>query len=317
MKYILFAIIVCINLNAYSQNLVINGDFEYYTQCPNHAFQIDRAYPWINPNLANGTPDYFNGCDSTFLVGVPNNTLGFRYAHSGVGYAGLAVWTGIASLREYIEGELTTSLLAGETYCVSFYVANTMICKMGTDGIGILFTDTLFNYFGPNFEVLPYQPQVQNPIGNIITDTINWVQIQQTYIATGGEHFITIGNFRNDSMTNTAVIYPNVTNIEGYFYIDDVSITQGQCVTKVEEIRKKNEIIIYPNPSSNTIFIKGLKEVEESFEYVIKDVFGTTVMSGALTEKTIETTSLISGCYSLVLSKNKQLKYQKRFIVIK
>ena len=111
--------------------------------------------------------------------------------------------------------------------------------------------------------------------------------------------------------------YGNVVNIEGYFYIDDVSITHGQCVTKVEEIKKKNEIIIYPNPATNTIFIKGLKEVEESFEYVIKDVFGTTVMSGALTEKTIETTSLISGCYSLVLSKNKQLKYQKRFIVIK
>lgn len=47
-----------------AQNLVPNGDFEDYTQCPDYVSQIDRAVGWFRPT--EGTSDYLHAC-----LGVP------------------------------------------------------------------------------------------------------------------------------------------------------------------------------------------------------------------------------------------------------
>jgi hypothetical protein len=72
-------------------------------------------------------------------------------------------------------------------------------------------------------QVLQYQPQIT--FDSIIRDTVNWVEIQGTFLASGGEKFITIGNFYADSNT----LYDSVTNnFNGYsyYYFDDISIYQ-------------------------------------------------------------------------------------------
>jgi gliding motility-associated-like protein len=72
-----------------------------------------------------------------------------------------------------------------------------------------------------------YIPQIENPSGNIIYDTVNWVPINGIYKATGGEKFITIGNFRiaNATMIDTVPDPPSIF-ADAYYFIDDVFVEE-------------------------------------------------------------------------------------------
>ena len=82
-----------------------------------------------------------------------------------------------------------------EEYCVRFYLSCSDNAKYSIDAFGAYFSINPVFYTDPNYNVLPLQPQVENPTGNFITDTANWVLISGSFIASGGEKYITIGNF--------------------------------------------------------------------------------------------------------------------------
>ncbi len=73
--------------------------------------------------------------------------------------------------------------------------------------------------------MLNFSPQFQNPDSNIITDKTEWVEISGMYNATGGEKYIVIGNFYDDSSSNLIPVPGTLVGIHAaYYYIDDVSI---------------------------------------------------------------------------------------------
>jgi gliding motility-associated-like protein len=69
-------------------------------------------------------------------------------------------------------------------------------------------------------------PQIANPTGSFITDTLNWTEVSGTFTATGNEKYLTIGNFLNDAATNTVVVNPTSAYTVTYFLIDDVSLEE-------------------------------------------------------------------------------------------
>ena len=73
MKFSYIILFVMLNLfqhyNSNAQNLVPNGDFEFYTSCPNYYGQITKAFPWYD--LSNSTTEYFNTCANDSFAGVP------------------------------------------------------------------------------------------------------------------------------------------------------------------------------------------------------------------------------------------------------
>jgi gliding motility-associated-like protein len=93
--------------------------------------------------------------------------------------------------------------------------------RYSTDAIGAYFSTGAVSL--PNGGVLPYTPQIFNTSG-ILQDTANWVQISGTFIAQGGENFITIGSFVNDANTNS--IYSNSSGwySNNCFYVDKVNL---------------------------------------------------------------------------------------------
>ncbi|HMT28927.1 MAG TPA: hypothetical protein PKD91_06590, partial [Bacteroidia bacterium] len=105
---------------ATAQNLVPNPNFEDTVHCPTGLAQLYSTQSWITFGY---TPDYFNGCNSTG-VSVPNSVLGYQYAHSGNGMAGLVLWrkpngpTG-PDTREYMAAELIKNLNVGLKYYFS------------------------------------------------------------------------------------------------------------------------------------------------------------------------------------------------------
>ena len=71
---------------AFGQNLVPNPSFEDYLECPDSRYDVDLAFPWTSYGLS---PDYFNACDETNVVGVPYSSIyGYQYPYHGIGQTG-------------------------------------------------------------------------------------------------------------------------------------------------------------------------------------------------------------------------------------
>jgi gliding motility-associated-like protein len=70
---------------------------------------------------------------------------------------------------------------------------------------------------------IPVIPQIENPKGHFLSDTLNWMLVSGSFIASGGEQYITIGNFYVNDSTNYIQISNSKSHLT-YYYIDDVSV---------------------------------------------------------------------------------------------
>lgn len=218
--------------------------------------QIKYAIPWFNPTLL--SPDYHNACDITGVVSVPSNWIGNQNANTGIAYAGIGV-AGYSGGREYIEVPLTSSLQAGKIYCGEFYVSLADSVNYATDDIGMYFSNG--NISGNTIYNLSYTPQIFNTDSNFLTDKINWTLVSGLFIANGGENYLTIGNFKNATNTDSLFVGGGGNaanpNYQGaYYYIDDVSIILCDSSNDVHETLNRSDLKIYPNPSNGAYHIK-------------------------------------------------------------
>lgn len=242
------AFLVLISLLSSAQNLVINPGFETITSCPMGPSELDKATPWRDPfvNLVGdtcSTSDLFNACNAlgALGVGVPANILGNEAAHTGSGYAGIIVYESFSLLgceslfgsgwREYVEGTLTEPLLAGQTYCISFFVSLADNVKFASSSIGVHLSPTLVSVNCATIGAasnLPLTPQLTYS-GPPITVTSGWQRLQWNYTAAGGERYIVIGNHNNDAGTNYECVNASAFNPYAYYFIDDVSVVPEPC----------------------------------------------------------------------------------------
>ena len=230
-----FTILLIISIKINSQNLIPNPSFENYTSCPTTNGQISQAVPWINATPSQS--DYFNQCNGGVFYSVPYNYWGYQQARTGDGYAGLLVYHNWSqqwpSTREYIEVPLKSNLVANKCYKFEMYVSSATIYV--TDDIGIYFSQGQVTGAGNTYDTLPLQPQIINSSGNILKDTSGWTLISGIYNASGGENYITIGNFRGDNTTTIEyLVSPNFVSTFPpyiYYYIDDIYLEEIQPAT--------------------------------------------------------------------------------------
>jgi gliding motility-associated-like protein len=204
------------------QNLVPNPSFEEYDSCPTGESSTFHAKHWINPSIT--SPDYHNICiqPSTGL-GVPENTFGFQFPRTGNAYAGVSGDNKDGSIREYIQCQLTTTLIANTKYEVSFFVSIADSCAYACDNIGIYISDyAILSQYYLHFNV---NPQIVSPPNEPIVNNIDWTKVLGTYTANGGEKYITLGIFSDVANTNF-VPYVGYKYNYPYYYIDDVSVVE-------------------------------------------------------------------------------------------
>ena len=201
-------------------NLVPNPSFEIHSQCPDDFSQTVCDAPWFTPTQ--GSSDLFDSCSTSANVDVPNNYFGSLAPHSGNAYAGgYAYASFVADYREYVEVQLLSPLVAGQTYTVSLYAALADNSGYAADTIGAHLS--VGPLTGPSVYPLPAPPQVRNPVSSFITANLGWVLVQGSYTAAGGENHITIGNFYDDA--NTPRITTSGANVNvSYYFVDDVSV---------------------------------------------------------------------------------------------
>jgi len=302
MKYLWFLVFATQFLAG--QNLVNNPSFEEFTQCPTPNIFIGVTDWYVLPNHL-GTPDYYNSCSTHPLSSVPTNLLGTQIPYYGDAYIG--VWcynSSTENLREYVQTELQSSLIAGQTYYISFYVSLIDVAKYAVNNIGAALTiDPLI---GDNtLQNLNFIPQINSL--EIISDKVNWTQISGVYQAIGGERFLTLGNFYTDEQTSKLYLdVPGEYN-HSYYLIDNVTVSTS--ILSIEENQINEKSILYPNPfNSELIFeLDDIQKIEiYSPSRLVRTINGNV--------KSIDVADLATGIYFIHINTENNRKFIKKVI---
>lgn len=207
-RIFILAIILLGSVDSMSQNLLLNGDFESILETDgSRDFYLKNFYctDWFEPTEC--SPDIYRDisvCSSDFVTNIENemdmciSTASGDYA---VGFYAL----GYYGYMEHLTGKLREPLEAGEIYKVSFYLKYFGDEPFFSKGIGYKFSkdsilfesDEVFSYkLSPYYQDLFKQKKVYADFefNEYLTDTV-WAKYTTTYIATGGEKYITFGQF--------------------------------------------------------------------------------------------------------------------------
>ena len=203
-------------------NLIENPSMEEYTSCPTSCCMINSANYWTQPVISGSTSEYFNSCGIDSVLNDPVLLKLFQNAFFGEGYSGIRIWGENQSLREYIQGALSEPLGSNKCYYCEFWVKlysppyPSLYPFAAIDAISIFFSDTLLKTTAGIPIYL--NPQINNPSGNILSDTSNWVKIRGYFNAIGGEKYFTVGNFKQEYEINKLYFGTPPTKLSYYFF---------------------------------------------------------------------------------------------------
>lgn len=254
------------------QNLILNGDFEEYWECPDALTQIARCKYVYNPCLPpnwqppqwSSTSDYFNACSSQFDCGTPSNTFGYQHPKSGKAYVGLTHSESFSNYKEYIQLSFSEVLKPYATYQFSIFVSVSDAVGWSANFMQFKFTDTL-EYFNT------YLSDVMSPDITLsslnLMDSLLWTKLSFDYIAKGNEKYIIIGDFNVNSSNDCFYAFQGSNNLlsnpvsgAAYFLFDDASLV---LIKEAEPITLPN--VFTPNDDGiNDILeiLTGKKQVE-------------------------------------------------------
>lgn len=245
---------------ASSQNMVLNPSFEQTntncSQLGGEGFRQDLSGTWDNANSnvpgdSCSSPDLFSACNTLPIIGGPSpfhmpdggaQGLGYQWSRTGSRHAGFIVHSApfgiVDNYREYIQGQLSAPLTAGQTYCVSMYVSLGEAMPFATNNIGVYFGSTQYlrDACTAGSGIFNLTPQLNYGCAPITDTSANWVRLQWDYVASGGEQWMLIGNFYNSAATTVANTGHGAELMPGtymhpfaYYFIDDVSVVSGSC----------------------------------------------------------------------------------------
>ncbi len=220
-------------------NLVLNPSFEEYSNCPdnldetkycNHWMSLDSN--WNPPDWTHelgGIPDYCNICAPFSRVSTPYNVGFYHFPKSGRGMMQVVMFCSYLdnfTEKDYLQGHLSQTLIAGHTYNVCFYATMEQSSIFAVNHIGAYLDDgSVDTTQSPGKTQIQYTPQILDT--NIINDTFNWIRIQDTFTAKGTEKLITIGNFFDNAHTHAIPLIDTTGIGHGVwtpYLIDDVSV---------------------------------------------------------------------------------------------
>jgi hypothetical protein len=206
-------------------NYVTNGSFEDKWNCSIPLLNTAKHWRSIDSSLSANVAFY-----STCFPNVPYS-LTFQWPRTGNNFCYASFLCQPPQCptqnRGYLRNRLKANLQSGKTYCVKFYVCIGNPATYGIDGFGAYFSDNIIDTITQPCVPLTYIiPQIQNPNGNIISDTLNWTLITGTFVANGTEKHMVIGNFKSDAATTKTLI--NSTNLPSV--VADVGIDDVSCI---------------------------------------------------------------------------------------
>ena len=284
--YLLFSLFLISGIS-FAQNLVMNPSFDVYITCPGFGqYGSNFISNWDKPTIASS--DYYN-------FNCPGIQPTEQAPRTGEGYSGIICYNFGTEYREYITGTFLTPLVAGTYYDVEFWVSLHNGYIQAIEEVGAYISTTAPGPFG-NALHINVIPQIENTSG-ALNDTMNWKQVSGQYLATGGEQFITIGNFNDDS--TTTITQPGSTGSFGaYYFIEDVSVIADSTTSISEHSNAVEPVINLIHGNTIQITLPESNHWENS-EFGLFDVTGKQVLSEKLEilNSHIQVGELKSGIY--------------------
>ena len=298
MRILIFSIIVSIVLPLFAQtNLVPNGGFEEYVECPsNYPGNADvyLAEPWFGYST-----DYMHACAGYDPFYVEANE--YSSPRTGEAYVmGASYLTIDYNEREYVQVQLISPLEIGELYCVEYYCKLYSVSGIGIDGMGAFFTENfaewadIMYYNWPTGDPAPtkYIVAEAQVISDVIhADTLNYTKVSGSFVAQEAYNYVTLGNFVDDNKLN----FENVTNPlpawggGAAYAIDDVSVFK--CDVSVAEQASLAKVY----PYGDQLYIKHL---QSSVSIAIYDLRGVLLAQEEFqTDASYDLSFLPSGMY--------------------
>ncbi|MFS4417227.1 OmpA family protein [Maribacter sp. 2307ULW6-5] len=265
---------------AQGQNLVQNPSFEQYVSCPDSMGNlVEDVAHWQTPSL--GSTDYYHSCSTT--MGTDGNFSGSQAPGFGSGYAGLYFYAG-DEYREYLMGELTTTLVAGERYRLAFYVSLAERSGYAVDAFGarllekpvLVETRKVLSKKHLLAQEGDASPVMVLSNGDFYVNTTDWVRVATEFVAKGTENYIIIGNFNANRRTKKRIQVAN--GLKGaYYYLDAISLMplEGRPPQKEAEVGaafETNRSIVFENVrfrfDTATLEPGAISEIERVYGYL-------------------------------------------------
>ncbi len=267
------------------QNLIPNPGFELLNRCPTGVRQLEYAQYWQRANA--GTPELFHSC------GFSSNVRPFE----GQGMAGVIFLSDVSSSIEYLQTPLTDTLSKGRKYCLNYYIRLSELSPVAINKIGVYFSQE--RLVSPDWKRFKKRPQIINQ--NVVDNTDEWVKVEGTYTAKGGEKFITIGNFYEKHYLIEKPMNQNARDWTVYYFLDKIELyeTSEGCSSLLkdkepltekeakwkhivyfekdqfkisdDELSKLDEFIQQlPSPLYHPVKIEGHTDMDATFEYNVE-----------------------------------------------
>ncbi len=233
-------------------NLVDNGSFESIEgKGPKKLGGLESATSWRSATGAKA--DLFVASNKIPEIDGAKNMYGSETAQDGSNFAGIMVYSqGNKLPRTYITQKLSSPLKKGEAYCVKFYVSLSDNSKFASNNIAANFSKKDLTV--EDKKPLIDKSHVREINNRIFTGTYSWERVCGTYVAEGGEKYITIGNF---TMTEDTKVDKNkkagantAAQIAGaYYYIDNISVQaldeDEKCDCGSDDFKEIGSSVIY------------------------------------------------------------------------
>ena len=208
-------------------NFVKNGGFEDKYDC-NYPNVLSKAIGW---NCVGTDTTKLGG--ELYAINCYSNApdisgTGFQYPHSGNTFCRIQVFCmspcAYYNSRIYPKNRLKSNLTSGRTYCVKMYLSLEEASPYAISDLSLCFADNSIDTINYCDRPLTYLiPQVNNPVNNIIIDTLNWVLVTGTFVATGTEKYLVIGNFVTNQAVTKSPAYGDTSVTWSEYFLDDVS----------------------------------------------------------------------------------------------
>jgi hypothetical protein len=219
-----------------AQNLVTNGGFETFTTLPTAYAQNCYSLGWSSASGACGLtpgcghPDYFHLAGAA-AVRPPNLVFGTCMPHTGSAMMGFTPWyPTTANFREYPRFTLSSPLVPGQPYTVSFWTSNgtNPYVGWGCTNLGVAFTMAPITQ-SCGAPITTVTPQIE--ITTVVYSS-TWMQHSFTFTPAQAFPYLSIGNFHTDAATAGTQMSPT-GGMGAYYFIDDV-VVQPATVLPIE-----------------------------------------------------------------------------------
>ena len=226
----------------HSGNLVKNGQFETFYYKPitieNTGYSpAEELIPdWKSPD--NGTPDYYSKI--RLVKDVPDHISPSASLTDNSGYMGMILYHDPSSqyllYSEHLQTRLKEKLVKEQSYCVKLDILLSRNAGYYIDQFGVLLTPNPVKSSENTFECID-----QNIINytKVLNNREHWIRLCSSYISSGTEKYLTIGNFQKEGAINKIAIQPYQKssldiNESAYYLIDNVELIPVSSQMKCE-----------------------------------------------------------------------------------